>query len=83
MLTWNVAPNFIKFETFPVFDLPADHPLNRAFAAVTADLGHQIVKLSSGETNYDKDIGNCRYSLQNIRRYVRQWPIICDLPTWA
>lgn len=57
-LAWNVAPNFIKFETFPVFNLPADHPLNRAFAAATADLGNQIVKLSSGETNYDKDVGN-------------------------
>ena len=57
-LLWNVSPNFIKFETFPVFHLEPEHPLNRAFSAATADLGNQLVRLQSGETNYDKDVGN-------------------------
>lgn len=51
-------PNFIKFETFPVFNLTPHHPLNRAFIAATADLGNQVVTLDNGMTNYDKDIGN-------------------------
>lgn len=52
------TPNFIKFETFPVFGLPAEHPLNRAFIASTADLDNKLVSLAGGQTNYDKDVGN-------------------------
>lgn len=57
-LARNHIPNFIKFETFPVFNLSPTHPLNRAFVAATADLGNQVVELGNGMTNYDKDIGN-------------------------
>jgi uncharacterized protein (UPF0371 family) len=57
-LASNHVPNFLKFETFPVFRLSAIHPLNRAFIAATADLGNEIVELENGLTNYDKDIGN-------------------------
>jgi len=30
---------YAKFETFPVWDLPLDHPVNLAYEAATADLG--------------------------------------------
>lgn len=52
------TPNFIKFETFPVFALPRSHPLNLAFEAATADLDNRTVTLREGLTNYDKDIEN-------------------------
>lgn len=64
------TPNFIKFETFPVFGLPADHPLNRAFIAATADLANELVLLDSGQTNYDKDVGN--FSL--LKSLLGQFP---------
>lgn len=57
-LTANRNPHYIKFETFPVFHLPVDHPLNVAFKAATVDLGNELVRLNNGETNYDKDVGN-------------------------
>lgn len=52
------TPNFVKFETFPVFRLPIDHPLNEAFIAATADLKNELVATGNGDTNYDKDIQN-------------------------
>lgn len=54
-------PNFIKFETFPVFEAEPDHALNLAFEAATADLQNRVVLLSSeakSMTTYDKDIEN-------------------------
>jgi uncharacterized protein (UPF0371 family) len=53
-------PNFLKFETFPVFRLPQDHALNLAFEAATADLDNKVVGLAQGVTTYDKDIENFR-----------------------
>lgn len=52
-----IDPHFIKFETFPVFNLEVKHPLNLAFEAATADQKNKTKKLKGG-TNYDKDIEN-------------------------
>ncbi len=52
-----VDPNFIKFETFPVFKLEASHALNLAFEAATADQGNKVKHISGG-TNYNKDLEN-------------------------
>ncbi len=52
-----IEPHFIKFETFPVFNLEVEHPLNLAFEAATADQKNKTKKLKDG-TNYDKDIEN-------------------------
>jgi len=30
---------YAKFELFPIWDLPLDHPINRAYEAATADIG--------------------------------------------
>lgn len=51
-------PNFVKFETFPVFGLPVEHPLNLAFLAATADLPNELTRTTCGKTNYDKDVQN-------------------------
>ncbi len=50
--------NFTKFETFPVFNLNQDHPLNVAFLAATADLPNSLSTTGDGKTSYDKDIQN-------------------------
>jgi|GEM_PF-974158 len=55
------VPKYVKFETFPIYQLDARHPLNQAFAAATADLQNEVVTLRSGSdirTSYDKDIDN-------------------------
>lgn len=49
---------YLKFETFPVFDLSHDHPVNTAFIAATADLGNEIRLEGNGRTTYDKDEEN-------------------------
>lgn len=55
-------PEFVKFETFPIFQLDAKHALNLAFEAATADLRNKVIDLEKrdGElrTSYDKDIEN-------------------------
>lgn len=63
-------PNFVKFETFPVFGLPMTHPLNTAFLAATADLPNQLVTTESGQTNYDKDVQN----LDIMRMLLTHYP---------
>ncbi|MFZ2555462.1 MAG: DUF1846 domain-containing protein [Minisyncoccia bacterium] len=51
--------SYMKFETFPVFGLDPNHPLNLAFLAATADLGNTLVEESvGGLTSYDKDMEN-------------------------
>ena len=33
------TPHYSKLETFPIWNLPLDHPVNIAYEAATADLG--------------------------------------------
>lgn len=61
---------FIKFETFPVFNLSAAHPLNIAFSIATADLGNVIVEEEGGDkASYDKDVENFRLLIELTRRF--------------
>ena len=56
---------YAKFETFPIWNLPLEHPVNVAYEAATADLG-DIIMLdpfhleAHGEkaVNYNRDIEN-------------------------
>lgn len=57
-LAANEPVGFAKFETFPIFNLSSDHPLNLSFIAATADLGNRLVDMGNGKTNYDKDCEN-------------------------
>ncbi len=60
-----IASGYAKFETFPIWGLPVDHPVNIAYEAATADLG-DIVMIDPfhlkayGQTavNYNRDIDN-------------------------
>lgn len=63
------TPNFIKFETFPVFRLDKDHPLNLAYMAASADLHNVTYTTSSGLTCYDKDKENFEL-LQALVNYL-------------
>jgi uncharacterized protein (UPF0371 family) len=61
----NKKAGFAKFETFPIWNLPLEHPVNMAYEAATADIGdknmidpfhlreHNITAI-----NYNRDIEN-------------------------
>lgn len=55
-----VTPAYLKFETFPVHDLPIDHPLNLAYMAASADFYDLVMKdkRCKGATSYNRDIEN-------------------------
>ncbi len=60
-----INSGFAKFETFPIWNLPINHPVNIAYEAATADLGDYNMidpfhKKKYGITaiNYNRDIEN-------------------------
>lgn len=71
-----IEAGFAKFETFPIWDLPLNHPINIAYEAATADIGdmnmvdpfhlnaHNIVAI-----NYNRDIENFAI-LKNIMQKI-------------
>jgi len=63
---------YAKFETFPVWDLPVDHPVNVAYEAATADLG---------DYNLVDPFHKKAYGIEavNYNRDVEAFPIIREL----
>ncbi|MHA2079675.1 MAG: DUF1846 domain-containing protein, partial [Candidatus Thorarchaeota archaeon] len=60
-----IVSNFAKFETFPIWNLPMDHPVNIAYEAATADIGDYNCLDSFHKeaynieaTNYNRDVEN-------------------------
>lgn len=58
-----VASGYAKFETFPIWDLAVDHPVNLAYEAATADLGDismidpfHLQAYGITATNYNRDV---------------------------
>lgn len=61
----NIKSGYTKLETFPVWNLPLDHPVNIAYEAATADIGDYNVvdrfhKRAYGiaAINYNRDVDN-------------------------
>ena len=74
-----VTSGFAKFETFPVWNLTLDHPVNIAYEAATADIGdyNQIDpfhKTAYGITaiNYSRDVENFAIMKNIINEMVEQ-----------
>ncbi len=72
-----IMSGFAKFETFPIWDLPLEHPVNVAYEAATADLGdYNCVdpwhKKAHGEesTNYNRDVENFAIMERIIEKLV-------------
>jgi len=60
-----VTAGYAKFETFPIWNLPVDHPVNIAYEAATADLGdivmidpHHLQAYGQTAVNYNRDVEN-------------------------
>ncbi len=75
-------PQYVKIETFPVFNLPIDHLVNQAYAAATADFGDKVMpdKNSSNSTSYNRDIDNFKLLQfiatlfdEKISKYIRAY----------
>ncbi len=61
----NINPGYFKSETFPIYNLPLNHPINLAYEAATADIGDKNLidpfhKKEYGKVaiNYNRDIEN-------------------------
>lgn len=61
----NKKSNFAKFETFPIWNLPLEHPVNSAYEAATADIGdinmidpYHLKEYGIFSINYNRDIEN-------------------------
>ena len=59
----NIAAGYAKFETFPIWNLPLDHPVNVAYEAATADLrdvnmidSHHLAAYNKITVNYNRDV---------------------------
>lgn len=54
---------YAKFETFPIWDLPIDHPVNIAYESATADIGdrnridhYHLAAYGTAAVNYSRDL---------------------------
>lgn len=59
----SITSNYAKFETFPVWNIPLDHPVNLAYEAATADLDDvnmidpfHLVAYGVQTINYNRDV---------------------------
>ncbi|WP_116116321.1 DUF1846 domain-containing protein [Austwickia chelonae] len=58
-----IRSGYAKFETFPIWDLPLDHPVNMAYEAATADLDDvnmidpfHLAAYGEQTVNYNRDV---------------------------
>ncbi len=72
-----IMSGFAKFETFPLWDLPVEHPVNIAYEAATADLGDYNCVDPWHEkayglecTNYNRDVENFAIMEMIIQKLV-------------
>ncbi|MCW3992315.1 MAG: DUF1846 domain-containing protein [Candidatus Bathyarchaeota archaeon] len=72
-----IRSGFAKFETFPIWNLELNHPVNVAYEAATADIGdHNVVDpfhlKAYGVTaiNYNRDVENFAIMKRMIERMV-------------
>jgi uncharacterized protein (UPF0371 family) len=59
------SSGFAKFETFPIWCLPVEHPVNVAYEAATADIQdfnlvdpHHLAAYNTTAVNYNRDVEN-------------------------
>ena len=72
-----IMSGFAKFETFPIWDLPVEHPVNVAYEAATADLGDyncvdpwHLKARGEESTNYNRDVENFAIMERIIQKLV-------------
>ncbi len=75
----NIDSDFAKFETFPIWNLPIDHPVNVAYEAATADISDvnmvdpfHLKAYSIVAINYNRDIENFSIMKKIIDKIVNE-----------
>lgn len=73
-----INSGFAKFETFPVWNLPLNHPINLAYEAATADLQdknkidpYHLKYYKKRAVNYNRDIGNFSILMKIANRITK------------
>ena len=81
------SSGYAKFETFPVWDLPLNHPVNVAYEAATADLGDvniidpfHVEAYGQTAVNYNRDV-EAFPVLRNILQRIMDGDSIYKSPT--
>ncbi|MFB0557955.1 MAG: DUF1846 domain-containing protein [Candidatus Bathyarchaeia archaeon] len=81
-----VRSGFAKFETFPIWNLELNHPVNVAYEAATADIGdYNVVDPFHLEAygvtaiNYDRDVENFAIMKRIIERMVGEDDPMADI----
>jgi len=76
----NINSGFAKFETFPIWNLPLEHPVNIAYEASTADIGDfnmvdsfHLEAYGVKAINYNRDIENFNI-MKNILDRISSCP---------
>jgi uncharacterized protein (UPF0371 family) len=74
-----IKSGYAKFETFPVWNLPIDHPINIAYEAATADIGDVVMidpfhlqAYKKTAVNYNRDIENFQIMQTIIKKIVEE-----------
>ncbi len=83
------SAGFAKFESFPIWNLPMNHPVNLAYEAATADLGdYNVVDVFHKKAyrkravNYNRDAQNFEILLGLMRKVSgSRWPFGYRSPT--
>jgi uncharacterized protein (UPF0371 family) len=81
-----ITSNFAKFETFPIWNLPMEHPVNIAYEAATADIGdYNCVDPFHKEaynieaTNYNRDVENFAIIRKIIEKIIPAGDPLTDI----
>jgi len=76
-----VSAGYAKFETFPIWNLPLNHPLNLAYEAATADLNDvnmldpfHLEAYGSTTVNYNRDVEAFPVLVAMLSRILDQCP---------
>jgi len=72
-----IKPFYIKFETFPVYNLPVTHPVNLAYMAASADFYDLVMKdpRKKNASSYNRDVENYEL-LHSLARYFKKEGIL-------
>lgn len=78
-LNKGIDAGFAKFETFPIYNLPLEHPINIAYEAATADLQdkvqidpYHLKYYKKKAVNYNRDIENFEILMRIVKSITKK-----------
>ena len=76
-----IIPFYVKFETFPVYDLPVTHPVNLAFMVASADFYDLVMKdpRNQNASSYNRDVENYELLHSLARFFKKEGTLLKDI----